>query len=111
MSTRTLNLLILPHCTHTQMFVQTIVNAKPTAYNDNEEIYNDTRTESSFENIFKLRAPIVYKLVDMMTSLALLMILSIVIFNLYGFTRCFIYLAYHNTKKSIQNVEIMEEFI
>jgi flagellar biogenesis protein FliO len=93
------------------MFVQTIVNATTSAYYENEEIYNGTRTDSSFENIFKLRAPVVYKLEDMMMSLTLLLILSIVIFILYGFTRCFIYLAYHRSKKSIQNVEIMEEFV
>ena len=36
------------------MFVQTTVNATTTAYNDIEEIYNDTRTLSS--NEIKLRA-------------------------------------------------------
>ena len=93
------------------MFVQTIVNDKPAENIENEETYNKTEKENSLENLFKLRAPVVYKLEDMMMSLTLLLIISLVILILYGFSRFFIYLAYYKTQKRIQNMEIIEEFV
>ena len=88
------------------MFIEDKVYATPAA-----NVENGIQTEYFLGNLFKLRAPVVYKLEDMVMSLMLFLIILLAILILYGFTRCFIYLAFHKTKTRIQDLKTVEEFV
>ena len=95
------------------MFIKSIVddvyngtNAEAIGQGGNGNI---TRTENTIEDLYSLRAPVVYKLEDLMMSLTLLLVLFFMILVWYGFARCIIYLAYHKTEKRIQYLDEIEE--
>ena len=95
------------------MFIKSIVedvyNSTKTEANGQGDIGNITRTENAIEDLYSLRAPVVYKLEDLMMSLTLLLVLFFMIFVWYGFARCIIYLAYHNTEKKVKYYDEVEE--
>ena len=95
------------------MFINSIVddvyNGTNTEDNGQGGIGNITRTENAIEDLYSLRAPVVYKLEDLMMSLTLLLILFFMILLWYGFARCIIYLAYHKKEKRVKYFDEMEE--
>ena len=95
------------------MFIKSIVddvyNATTTEANGQEDIGNITRTENAIDNLYRLQAPVVYKLEDLMMSLTLLLVLFFMILLWYGFARCIIYLAYHKTVRRIQYLDEIQE--
>jgi hypothetical protein len=95
------------------MFIKSIVddvyNATKTAAIGQEDIINITRTENAIEDLYSLRAPVVYKLEDLMMSLTLLIILFFMILLWYGFAQFIIYLAYHKKPKSVKYYDEVEE--
>ena len=88
------------------MFIKSIVGD---VYNGTNTEENTTRTENAIEDLYRLQAPVVYKLEDLMMSLTLLLVLFFMILVWYGFARCMIYLAYHKTEKRIQYLDEIEE--
>ena len=88
------------------MYLKSIVSD---VYNGTITEENITRTEHSFEDLYSLQAPVVYKLEDLMMSLTLLLVLFFMILLWYGFARCIIYLAYRKTEKRIQYLDEMEK--
>jgi hypothetical protein len=88
------------------MFIKSIVGD---LYNGTNTEENTTRTENAIEDLYRLQAPVVYKLEDLMMSMTLLLVLFFMILLWYGFARCIIYLAYHKTEKRIQYLDEIEE--
>ena len=88
------------------MYLKSIVGD---VYNGTNTEENTTRTENAIEDLYRLQAPVVYKLEDLMMSLTLLLVLFFMILVWYGFARCMIYLAYHKTEKRIQYLDEIEE--
>ena len=88
------------------MFIKSIIGD---VYNGTNTEENTTRTENAIEDLYRLQAPVVYKLEDLIMSLTLLLVLFFMILFWYGFARCMIYLAYHKTEKRIQYLDEIEE--
>ena len=95
------------------MFINSIVddvyNGTNIEDNGQGDVGNITRTENAIEDLYSLRAPVVYKLEDLMMSLTLLLVLFFMILVWYGFARYIIYLAYHKKEKRVQYFYEMEE--
>ena len=95
------------------MFIKSIVddvyNGTNTEAIGQGGIGNITRTENAIEDLYSLRAPVVYKLEDLMMSMTLLLVLFFMILVWYGFARYIIYLAYHKKEKRVQYFDEMEE--
>ena len=69
------------------------------------------QVEEKIENVFKLRAPVVYTVEDLIMSVTLLLIISLAMVMWYGFARCIIYLAYHKTAKTTKYFTDVEKEI
>ena len=67
------------------------------------------QVEEKIENVFKLRAPIVYTLEDLLMSVTLLLFIFPVMLMWYGFARCIIYLAYHKSRKRTKYFNNIED--
>ena len=67
-----------------------------TVFEDDTEI---VELETEIENVFKLRAPVVYTMEDLVMSVTLLLILVVMLMIWYGAARCIIFLVYHKTNK------------
>ena len=65
--------------------------------------------EETIKHIYKLRAPGVYTLEDLIRSLTLVILLFFMVLIWYGIARCIIYFAYHNTEKKIPYFDDSEE--
>ena len=95
------------------MYIKSIVddvyNGTNTVDNGQGDIGNITRTENAIEDLYSLRAPVVYKLEDLMMSLTLLLVLFFMILLWYGIARCIIYLAYHKKEKRVKYFDEIEE--
>ena len=95
------------------MYIKSIVddayNVTNTEANVQEDIENIIRTENAINDLYRLRAPVVYKLEDLMMSLTLLVVLFFMILLWYGIARCIIYLAYHKTEKRVKYFDEIEE--
>ena len=94
---------------YTKSIADDAYNGTNTEANVLEDIENITRTENAINDLYRLRAPVVYKLEDLMMSLTLLLVLFFMILLWYGIARCIIYLAYHKKEKRVKYFDAMEE--
>ena len=94
---------------YTKSIADDAYNGTNTEANVQEDIENIIRTENAINDLYRLRAPVVYKLEDLMMSLALLLVLFFMILLWYGIARCIIYLAYHKTEKKVKYFDEIEE--
>ena len=69
------------------------------------------QVEEKMDNVFKLRAPVVYTLEDLIMSISLLLLIFLVMLMWYGFARCIIYLAYHKSRKTTKYFTDIEDDI
>ena len=85
--------------------------------NTNDNTEDDVFEADSNGHLFKLQAPIVYTMDDLLMTMAVLLILLIMILIWYSLARALIYLAYHGEErrmtyqKNIEEGSIYEESI
>ena len=75
--------------------------------NDNTE--DDVFEADSNGHLFKLQAPIVYTMDDLLMTMAVLLILLIMILIWYSLARALIYLAYHSEERRMTYQKYLEE--
>ena len=77
--------------------------------NTNDNTEDDVFEADSNGHLFKLQAPIVYTMDDLLMTMAVLLILLIMILIWYSLARALIYLAYHSEERRMSSQKNMEE--
>ena len=76
---------------------------------------NDTKVNTIINNKnveipkFKLRSPIHYNIEDLLSCFSILLILIIIVFFWYLFTKLFIYIAYHKITERLEDLPDTED--
>ena len=77
--------------------------------NTNDNTEDDVFEADSNGHLFKLQAPIVYTMDDLLMTMAVLLILLIMILIWYSLARALIYLAYHSEERRMTYQKYLEE--
>ena len=106
-----LYLILILGMGHTKVVNNTNDNTEDDVFeadsNDNTE--DDVFEADSNGHLFKLQAPIVYTMDDLLMTMAVLLILLIMILIWYSLARALIYLAYHSEERRMSSQKNMEE--
>ena len=106
-----LYLILILGMGHTKVVNNTNDNTEDDVFeadsNDNTE--DDVFEADSNGHLFKLQAPTVYTMDDLLMTMAVLLILLIMILIWYSLARALIYLAYHGEERRMSSQKNMEE--
>ena len=106
-----LYLILILGMGHTKVVNNTNDNTEDDVFeadsNDNTE--DDVFEADSNGHLFKLQAPIVYTMDDLLMTMAVLLILLIMILIWYSLARALIYLAYHSEERRMTYQKYLEE--
>ena len=83
-----------------------IISVQKRDFDTNAEM---VEVEGKMENVFRLRAPVVYTMEDLLMSFIILLFLFIMLIIWYGVARFIIFMAYSKTSRRVKFIDVTQD--